>query len=383
MRAGPGGGQAETQAVQAFALMLQALGRRHQLRGGAVQPLGGALQAPLLPAGHGLGRLHDAAQQFRARHASQFGGGRRRGCAHVGHEIGDGEIRFVSDAADDGNLAGRDFAGQRLVVETPKILDAAAAADQQQRVDLGALVGDAHLGRQPSGGIRPLYRRGIDDHGHLGRTPRQCRQHVPQRRGMQGRNDPDGARQAHGLALAGRIEQAFRGQLLLQPQERFIQIADAGPAHGVGLQLVVAAGLVKGNAGADLDLVARPRHETDRAGAASEHDGAHGGPAVLEREIPMPGSRRCEVGNLPAHPQRRDAALQQLPHGLIQLGNRQDIPRKCVVCDCRFNCHGAFRWVPVHRARLAGRNHTASQHICRNRPDSQQNRINLLIFMGF
>ncbi|KAG1279659.1 hypothetical protein G6F64_014565 [Rhizopus arrhizus] len=90
LRTGPGRSQAEAQAVQAFPLMLQALRRGHQLRGRAVKALGGALQATLLAARHGLGGLHDAAQQFGTRHAGQFGGGGRRRRAHVGHEIHDG-----------------------------------------------------------------------------------------------------------------------------------------------------------------------------------------------------------------------------------------------------------------------------------------------------
>ena len=50
LRRGPGGRQPEAQAVQALALMFQALRRRHQLAGGAVEALGGPLQPPLLAA---------------------------------------------------------------------------------------------------------------------------------------------------------------------------------------------------------------------------------------------------------------------------------------------------------------------------------------------
>ncbi|MNY17496.1 hypothetical protein D3C86_1508180 [compost metagenome] len=119
---------------------------------------------------------------------------------------------------------------------------------------------------------------------------------------MQGGDHADRPRQADRVALAGGIEQSFRGQLLFQPQECFIQVPEAGPAHGVGLQLVVAAGFIQGNPGPDFHLVARPGNETHGAGAAAEHDSAHRGPAVLEREVPMPGSRLREVGNLPANP---------------------------------------------------------------------------------
>src|SRR5690606_41885562 len=55
--------------------------------------------------------------------------------------------------------------------------------------------------------------------------------------------------------------QSFVLQLRLQAQESLVQIAHAGAAHAVGLQLVVAAGFVQGHARAHLDLVARARHE--------------------------------------------------------------------------------------------------------------------------
>ncbi|KAK67914.1 hypothetical protein AZ22_2014 [Bordetella bronchiseptica 980-2] len=129
----------------------------------------------------------------------------------------------------------------------------------------------------------------------------------------------------------------------LQAQESLVQVAHAGAAHAVGLQLVVAAGFVQGDARAHLDLVARARHEPHLGGAAAEHDGAHRGTAVLEREIPVARGRLGEIGNLAAHPQRRDAALQQLAHSLVQLGNCQDIPREYVVCDRQSNCHKGFR----------------------------------------
>ncbi|MNI53074.1 hypothetical protein D3C73_1078900 [compost metagenome] len=223
----------------------------------------------------------------------------------------------MAHAADHGNLAGRHLARQILVIEAPEVFDAAPAPHQQQRVHFGARIGKAHLGRQAAGGVRPLNRGRIDDDRHLRRPASQRRQHIPQRRRVQRRHHADRARQPDGLALAGRVEQAFGGQLLFQPQKGFIQVAQSGAAHGVGLQLVVAPGLVERNPGADFDLVARPRHKAHCAGAASEHDRAHGGPAVLEREIPMPGCRLREVGNLSAHPQRRNVALQQLPHCLV------------------------------------------------------------------
>ena len=48
----------------------------------------------------------------------------------VGDEIGNGEIDFVADAADQRQRKRGDVARQRLVVETPQVLERAAAAYQ-------------------------------------------------------------------------------------------------------------------------------------------------------------------------------------------------------------------------------------------------------------
>ena len=181
LRRGPGGRQPEAQAVQALALMFQALRRRHQLAGGAVEALGGLLQPPLLAARQRARRVHDAAQQLAARSAGQFRRRGRGGRAQVGHEVHDGEVGFMAHAADHRNGAGRDLARQRLVIEAPEIFNAAAAAHQQQGIHFGALIGQPHLRGQPAGRVGALHRGRIDDDGNLRRAPGQCRQHIAQR----------------------------------------------------------------------------------------------------------------------------------------------------------------------------------------------------------
>ncbi len=62
---------------------------------------------------------------------SQLGGGRRGRGAQVGHEIGDGEIGFVTDAADHGAPAGGNRPRHTLVVEGPKLLERSTTPHQQ------------------------------------------------------------------------------------------------------------------------------------------------------------------------------------------------------------------------------------------------------------
>ena len=185
--------------------MFQALRRRHQLAGGAVEALGGPLQPPLL-ARASVRRVHDAAQQLAARvQASSAAavGGR----AQVGHEVHDGEVGFMAHAADHRNGAGRDLARQRLVIEAPEIFNAAAAAHQQQGIHFGALIGQPHLRGQPAGRVGALHRGRIDDDGNLRRAPGQCRQHIAQRGRVQRGDHADRPGQRRQLALARRVEQ--------------------------------------------------------------------------------------------------------------------------------------------------------------------------------
>ena len=56
----------------------------------------------------------------------------------VGNEIGDREIGFVADAADDRDRAGGDRARHAFVVERPQVFERAAAAREDQHVTLRA-----------------------------------------------------------------------------------------------------------------------------------------------------------------------------------------------------------------------------------------------------
>src|SRR6266568_5243656 len=72
--------------------------------------------------------------EFATRLNDELGSGGRRGGADVGDKIGNGEIGFVPDAGDNGNLGVGDGACDDLFVEGPQIFERAAAADEHQHV---------------------------------------------------------------------------------------------------------------------------------------------------------------------------------------------------------------------------------------------------------
>jgi hypothetical protein len=64
-----------------------------------------------------------------------FGGGAGCGGAEVSGEVGNGEVDFVADSADDGKFGGDDGAGGEFFVEGPEVFEAAAAAGEEDEVE--------------------------------------------------------------------------------------------------------------------------------------------------------------------------------------------------------------------------------------------------------
>ena len=100
----------------------------------------------------------------------QFRRAGRRGRTHVGDEIGEREIGFVSHAADDRNRAGFDGAHDRFFVKRPQVFNAAAAATDNQHIAFGALrCGFNCLGNLKFA-ARALNGGRINDDGNFGRA---------------------------------------------------------------------------------------------------------------------------------------------------------------------------------------------------------------------
>ncbi len=250
---------------------------------------------------------------------------RRRG-AKVGGEVGDRGVGLVADAAHHRHRAGGDGAGDGLVVEGPEVLDAATAAGDDQHVDAGSAGG--------GDGGADLRRRRIaldqgrkDVHGHVGRAPRQGGEDVAQRGRLGRGDDADAARQARQGALAFGREQAFALELFAQAGKGLVETAEAGAAQGLHVQLVVAARFEQGDQGLGLDLLAVLETPGNQLGTAAEHDAAHLGRLVLQREVDMAGRGAGQIGYLAGHPQQREAFLEGLAREAVEEGNAEDLRR--------------------------------------------------------
>ena len=168
----------------------------------------------------------------------------RRGRAQVGRQVGQRDVAFMADAADHRDRRLDDGAHQRLVVEGPQVFERAAAAHQQQGVDLAPRRGQAQRRHQRGRRIGALHRAGVDDHPHLRRTPRQRRQHIVQRRRGRGGDDAQRRRPGGDRALARGVEQPGRLEPRLEAQELLVQRAGPQALHRLDHQLQLAARLV-------------------------------------------------------------------------------------------------------------------------------------------
>ncbi|MNT57809.1 hypothetical protein D3C72_1952110 [compost metagenome] len=160
----------------------------------------------------------------------------------------------MADAADHRQRGAGDGAGDHFFVERPQVLDAAAAAADDQQLDLLAQVGRIDGGGDLCRGAVALYRRRVQDQRDAGHAPAQGGDHVAQRGGGRRGDDADGGGVAGQRFFVAIVEQSFRRQFRLQLFEGLVQAAEAGRTHHVDVDLVVAARLVQRHRAAQFDL---------------------------------------------------------------------------------------------------------------------------------
>ena len=161
------GQPAREHAPPAFDLLVQALpplveqpARIAEPRLRALQLVAGAPQRPGQRAAAAAPQRAELLRQIVAHRDRALGGGRRRRRAQVGDEVGDGEVGLVADRGDHGDAAGEDRARHRLLVERPQVLERAAAARDDDDVDVGDRFQPADRRRDAQRGAVALHRRG-------------------------------------------------------------------------------------------------------------------------------------------------------------------------------------------------------------------------------
>ena len=241
----------------------------------------------------------------------------------VGDEVGDGEVGFVTDATHDRDRRSSNGPRHPLVIECPKILDAAPAAAHHQHVALRALPSDANRAGNALGGPVSLDRSGIDHDRDAGHAAREGGEEIPQRRGFARGGDTDrtGPRWQRTFALG--IEEPLALELRLQPLERFVQGSEPGRAESFDVELELAAGFVQRDEGEELNLRTVPGKPVELLGTLPKEDATHLGIPILQGEITVTRAVAHETRHLAAHPEQGQAALQRGARFPVQLGHRE------------------------------------------------------------
>ena len=142
----------------------------------------------------------------------------------------------MADGADDGSVASRDRATQRLIGERQQVFDAAAAAGDDDHVDLRVAVQVAQRLDDLGDRVGSLHDRVAHVESHCRPATRGDGHHVTLGgRGPAG-DQPDGAGQERERPLEPRIEQPFGVQQLAQPLDAGEQLADTDGANLVDPQ---------------------------------------------------------------------------------------------------------------------------------------------------
>src|SRR5205085_2980890 len=146
----------------------------------------------------------------------EFGSGGRCGSAHIGDEVGDGEIGFVADARDNRNLRIEDGSGDDFFIKDPQIFERAAAANEHQHVD--ELFGIEELQRLDDflGGAFALHAHGKNGEMDIGKASPEDAHDVAHGGSARRSDEADAAGEKRQGLLARGIEEAFVFEALFQ-----------------------------------------------------------------------------------------------------------------------------------------------------------------------
>jgi hypothetical protein len=235
---------------------------------------------------------------------------RRRGRAHVGDEVGDGEVDLVADRAHRRHRAGRERARHHLFVERPQVLEAAAASRHHHHLhpSLLASAGDA-AGDFPRRALA-LHARRHDEHGQVGKAPVQDAQEIVHCRAAGAGHEGDAPRKVRQLALASRVEESLGGELLLELLEGDLQRARPDGLDGVADELVLALRLVDVEVSARDQRLPVARLELETARLVAEEHGSERRVGVLQGEVDVTRAGGAQVGDFAFHQDGLEAPLE-------------------------------------------------------------------------
>src|SRR5579883_3474627 len=226
-----------------------------------------------------------------------------RGGAIIGHEVGNGKIGFVADAADDGDAGTGDGSRHDLFVKGPEFFYRAAAACHDNDIGLAMLI-QAVNGSDNSGrGLTSLHQCGGKDHLHERVTGAQDTQHIAQGRAIGGSDKANYGWLFGNGTLTLRLEQTFGGEASLQLLEAQEERAFADQLNAFDVELQFAVAFIEGDGavGSNGHAVAQLWRGRTLAGELKKYAGQFR-LCILQSEITVAGGIGAAAGDFALHP---------------------------------------------------------------------------------
>ena len=284
-------------------------------------------------------RAVETSRHYRELRDDEPAGHRRRGRTHVRGEVAQRRVLLVAHGRDDRHGGRGDCADEALVAEREQVLEAAAAAREDDHVDVRLLGERAERVDDPERGPRALDVRLGDENVRRGKPALDRRDDVLLRGCVVAGDETDPPREQRQRPLALVREEPFRGERRLQPLERGEMRAEAEALDRQRPQAQVAALLEQLRASEDVNALAVGELELQRVETAARHRDADRGAAVrvLEREEhARPALVAPELGDLALDPHRREPA-EPLRDAAVERGDGVDLP---VLVRQRLDLHG-------------------------------------------
>ena len=218
----------------------------------------------------------------------QFGRGRGRGRAQIGHEITDREIDFVAHGRDHRNGRRHDRARHTLLVEAPQVLQAAPATAHNQGIQSAPPVEHLDARHHLLGRPGALHHSRREDEMDVGKASRNHVQNITDGRPRGRGHHADMTRQQRQGALAVGLKEALRLEALLELLEAHLQGALPALLEAAHNDLVAARPLIDRHIALGPHLLSIRQAKGQVALVAAEEHGRNLGVLVLDREVVMP-----------------------------------------------------------------------------------------------
>ena len=216
----------------------------------------------------------------------------------------------MADRGDDGDGASRDGADEPFVAERQQILEAAAAARENDHVDAGFRSNRAERVDDRCRCAWSLHERLGDEQTGRREARRHGGDHVPLRGRVVSRDEADRSWDAGERPFTLDGEQALRGELPLQTLKRGQMVALAEAFDGERLEPELPVPAPELGATVDMDALPVLEPEVERVEGPTGHGrlDAVGPQDVAQREEHLlPAVLATKLGDLPLDPHRRQA----------------------------------------------------------------------------